>query len=922
VSDKHFLVEDQDIHDEVIVLGPSGPHKVEELERDLLAVRHHYHELGQRASALASERDAVAARLSSARADAESARRQLEQLRAQRDAGSAALEQRLQFQQGELEEQRRQRQHLEARLAQTEQRIEALRNQYEQERQARDSEHVAQLDALGEQLTAAGQENARLQAQHKALASELEQAQKVSTAAQDAAGEQIGALDRRFAQLETEHRKALETARALEASLTAAAEQQHSTEARLARLEQERNTLASELEQARTASATEQDAAREQIAAREQRIAELETEHASSLQRARELETSLTAAAERQRSAEQRVTELEQTLREERSTLEAELGDTRDELTRARAEQAQARSEQARLTETLRSVERQLAETERRDQAAREDAEARIVAAETAQRTLGEKVRQLAEQLHQQHQQQDRLEQQARDHRAEKNKVRAEFERKSSELQAEVVRLQQELEHQRSAASPPRQQQTREPGSPQDDSSGGPNSWKMVAGASLLLGSLASATTYWNTARVGQNSVLADASTRGPAGHSSAISIADPLETPAVDPFTPLPLPAADAEQLPVRSGPVQGPIAAAISTGASRHSGDPGTDTATPGGAGQARSTSVDGGIETSATLQSTARASLRALDDPLAISSLELQGNRSIQEQQNDLIALGFDLGEARADGFKGKRTRQALSEFQHYYLPVTGLPEAVDDQHLASVVNVFADIARNDQEAFGIDGDVLAAIRLGSLRTGMDFPYLMELAYTESSFNPAKKARRSSAAGLYQFTDGTWLDSIKAYGEKYGLGLYASAIEYVTDHKGRRRPTVANPIVYRHILALRYNPRIATLLAAEFALKNKQRLTRSLGPAFGRTELYLTHFFGIEDALKFLRLLEQHPDRVAAELFPTAAQSNPGVFEPLEGQKATMQQVYDFFDAKFDTGRYEILNPALALVQEIRP
>ena len=94
---------------------------------------------------------------------------------------------------------------------------------------------------------------------------------------------------------------------------------------------------------------------------------------------------------------------------------------------------------------------------------------------------------------------------------------------------------------------------------------------------------------------------------------------------------------------------------------------------------------------------------------------------------------------------------------------------------------------------------------------------------------------------------------------------------------------------------------------------------KLARRIGPDFGRTELYLTHFFGIERALEFLRLLEQHPDRVAAELFPNAAQSNPGVFEPIEGSRMTLREVYDFFAAKFDTGRYETLNPALALVQE---
>ena len=913
MSDKHFLAEDPDTHDEVIVLGQTGTHKIEELARDLLAVRHDYHELGQRASALASERDAVAARLAAARADAESARRQLEELQEQRDTGAAALHTRLQSQQAELEEQRHQAEQLEARLAQSERRSEALRDQYEQEQRALDSERVAQLDALGARLAAAGDEQVRLEAERQALAAQLEQAQQAADAERDAAREQIGALEQRLADSESQHSTALHTARELEASLSTATDQQQRAAAQLATLEQQRDALAAELEQAQVRYSAEQDAASEQIDALQQRLAALEAEHARSLQRANELETSLTAAAEHQQSAAQRITELEQTLSDERGALQAELDSTREALARARAEQQQACDEQARLTDSLGRVEQQLAEAERLNQTAREAADARIAAAETAQRTLGEKVRELAEQLHAQHQQQDRLEQRARDQSALDRQVRTELERKSEALQAELVRLQQELERHRSAASAPPQQQTHE-SAPPGDSPAGPNSWKMVAGASLLLGSIASA-AYWNAARDDQNGVAADTAVRSPSRHAIARSPTDPRQSSTLAASPALALAAAGAPRLPAPAAEGQS-IAGIAAAARVRHHNDTDTGTALPGGA---EPTGTTDGAATSAMLQSTARASLRALDDALTIDGLELQGDASIRQQQDDLIALGFDLGEARADGVKGKYTRQALAEFQQYYLPEDGPQEGVDAQQLAALVSVFAAIARSDREAFSIDGEVLAAIRLSSLRTGLDFPYLMELAYTESSFDPAKKARRSSAAGLYQFTEATWLGSVKAYGAKYGLGLYASEIEYATDSNGHRRPRVANPVVYRHILALRYNPRIAALLAAEFALSNKQQLTRRIGPGFGRTELYLTHFFGIENALEFLRLLEQHPDRVAAELFPNAAQSNPGVFAPTEGSRMTLREVYDFFAAKFDTGRYETLNPALALVQQ---
>ncbi len=979
MSVKHFLAENEDTHDQVIVLAPGEAHKIEELERDLLAVRYHYRELGQRASALASERDAVAARLTSARADAQAAREQLEALRGQLDARAAELEARLESRQAELGEERRQRQELEARLKRSDTRITTLLEQQRQDSQARESELLNQLDALDQQLTASREERSQLQAQQNALASQLEQTQQHHNAERDAAREHAAALEQRITEVEAQYNTAREKARELQAALTSAAGQTASTAARLSELEQKRSAVVSQLEQAHQIAATERDAARErvnaleqriaeieaqyntaqdharelqaaltvaakqrdsaeaqlatleqtqqqersalaaqldqaqrtaaaqrdsdraQIASLEQRIAELETEHTGSLQQALELETALTAAAARQHDAEQRVTQLEQTLHEQRSNHETELARTREALTRAHTEQQQALAEQARLSDALSQVEQCLAESERLNQAAREDAAQRIADAEQAQRTLGDKVRQLAEQLHQQHQQHDRLQQQVRDRRAKQATQRAEFERESRDLRAEVARLQEELDRQRSAADPNRQQGSDAPASKQEDFSAGPNSWKMVAGASLLLGTVASATAYWNSPRD---------STPGSAIPSVAGSpIENPLAgTAAIDASLALAPPAADATQLPDEPAPEQQPIAAPESAGGNQDK--PSTEVR------------IGGNAEAAATLQSTARESLRALSDSLAADNLEFRGDPLIREQQNNLIALGFDLGEARADGFKGKRTNQALSEFQLYYLPVTGKQAADDDQQLASLVKIFADIARNDQEAFDIDSDVLAAIRLGSLRTGMDFPYLMELAYTESSFDPRKKAQRSSAAGLFQFTDRTWLDSIKRYGDKYGLGLYAERIEHITDASGKRRPTVHNPIVREHILGLRHNPRIATLMAAEFTLHNKAELARYLGPEPGRTALYLGHFFGVDDAVKFLRRREESPHAIAAELFPKAALANPGVFTPWDDKHRTLQEVYDFFDAKFGTGHYEILNPALVLVQETGP
>ncbi|HLV85239.1 MAG TPA: transglycosylase SLT domain-containing protein [Devosia sp.] len=42
----------------------------------------------------------------------------------------------------------------------------------------------------------------------------------------------------------------------------------------------------------------------------------------------------------------------------------------------------------------------------------------------------------------------------------------------------------------------------------------------------------------------------------------------------------------------------------------------------------------------------------------------------------------------------------------------------------------------------------------------RNGVDFDYLLQTAMRESSLNPQAKAQTSSAVGLFQFLESTWL------------------------------------------------------------------------------------------------------------------------------------------------------------------
>src|SRR5215204_6730442 len=60
-----------------------------------------------------------------------------------------------------------------------------------------------------------------------------------------------------------------------------------------------------------------------------------------------------------------------------------------------------------------------------------------------------------------------------------------------------------------------------------------------------------------------------------------------------------------------------------------------------------------------------------------------------------------------------------------------------------------------------------------------TGVDPAYLMALADKESSLLPASKAATSSAEGLFQFLESTWLEVLRRYGAKHGFAGASEAI-----------------------------------------------------------------------------------------------------------------------------------------------
>lgn len=166
--------------------------------------------------------------------------------------------------------------------------------------------------------------------------------------------------------------------------------------------------------------------------------------------------------------------------------------------------------------------------------------------------------------------------------------------------------------------------------------------------------------------------------------------------------------------------------------------------------------------------------------------------------------------------------------------------------------------------------------AAIAQAARATGTDFSYLVAQAKLESGMNPQAKARTSSASGLYQFIDSTWLRTLDRHGAAHGLGQVSDVIE----QRGGR-PFVRDPAVRQQIMDLRHNPEIASVMAGALAQDNRAGLVSVLGREPDAAELYLAHFLGAGGAAGFLRALERDPHSSAAALLPEAAGANRAMF-----------------------------------------
>jgi hypothetical protein len=202
------------------------------------------------------------------------------------------------------------------------------------------------------------------------------------------------------------------------------------------------------------------------------------------------------------------------------------------------------------------------------------------------------------------------------------------------------------------------------------------------------------------------------------------------------------------------------------------------------------------------------------------------------------------------------------------------------------------------------------VTGAIRQASQATGTSFSYLLATAQVESGLNPHAGASTSSARGLFQFVEQTWLGTMKHAGTALGYGRYADAI---TQTKSGHYE-VKDPATRAQILKLRNDPAANAAMAGAFTRANATYLTQRLGRPPSEGELYIAHFLGAAGAARLITLAANNPNAKATDFFANAAHANQSIFfDRKTGVARSVAGVRDVLTGRYDVARARPSGPA---------
>lgn len=203
--------------------------------------------------------------------------------------------------------------------------------------------------------------------------------------------------------------------------------------------------------------------------------------------------------------------------------------------------------------------------------------------------------------------------------------------------------------------------------------------------------------------------------------------------------------------------------------------------------------------------------------------------------------------------------------------------------------------------------MDIEDMDAIRRASRDSDVDFAELMTKIAIESAFDEEAEAARSSATGLGQHIDQTWLAAVYLFGNQFGM---EDAVRDITRHKNRNGAyiySVADDEREQEILDLRSDRYYSAALTGALMQENDALLRNRLGRNANATDRYIAHMMGPNDAVTLIRAATQGDPRSSYNLFRqhnNPARNNPRFFKR-NGHYLTAGQVYNNIE-RFIDGR----------------
>ena len=166
-------------------------------------------------------------------------------------------------------------------------------------------------------------------------------------------------------------------------------------------------------------------------------------------------------------------------------------------------------------------------------------------------------------------------------------------------------------------------------------------------------------------------------------------------------------------------------------------------------------------------------------------------------------------------------------------------------------------------------------------------------------ESDFNPTAGASTSSAHGLYQFIDQTWLGTVKEAGTQLGYGKYADAISKSSSGSYSVSDPAARSCDHEAARRSRREPRRWPRVLTQ---SNSFKLTGKIGRRPTDGELYMAHFMGVGGAAKLIANAEDNPQASGARMFPNAAAANRSIFYDRAGRARSVSEVYSVLTSRY--------------------